>query len=88
MSKILLFSSISCAPCKSLKKYLTDKGVDYTVISDYTESGEADKNFPMLASQYSVRQVPTMIKVTDDKEEISRMVGFGNVSKIDEFVGV
>lgn len=84
MAQIILFSQESCQPCKSLKKYLKDNDLDDKVkIYMIGDSDEAS----ILARNYMVRAVPTMIKINDEKEEISRVTGF-NLNEIKKFMGV
>jgi len=45
MANVLLYSTSTCPHCKSLKKYLDEKGVAYT---DYDVAVDADKRKEMV----------------------------------------
>ena len=87
MDMLLLATSESCQPCKQLKKYLKEKSIEVVTISDVNEDGTANLEFGSLAAEYMVRAVPTLIKLNEEKEELSRIVGF-DVKKVNEFLGV
>ena len=70
MKTITVYGTMSCAPCKTLKKALTDKQIPFRY-------WELDENY-----SGDVTSVPTTI-IHDDGNEIERIVGF-NPSKIIE----
>ena len=67
--KILKFSADWCRPCKKLTETLDQMVLPYVV-----DSKDIDA-YPGLASDYSVRSVPTMILIDDEGKELSRLVG-------------
>lgn len=59
MSRIIKFENPdNCAPCESVEKHLKDKGVEFEKVNPFED--------PKLARRYSVRSVPTVIKVIND----------------------
>lgn len=61
MSKILLFTSEKCAPCKAVKEYLNIHGVKYEEISTLGHHGDR------MIAKYNVLTVPTLIYIGDSK---------------------
>ena len=78
--KILKFSADWCHPCKKLTETLDQMVLPYVV-----DSKDIDA-YPGLASDYSVRSVPTMILVDDEGKELSRLVGPRTKADIMEWV--
>jgi glutaredoxin len=75
----LIFSDAQCAPCKSLKAWLSTQGVKYEEV-DVIEQHH-------MTRQYNIRGgLPVTVRLKDGKE-VGRMSGFNiNESKI--FFGV
>jgi len=69
VSKILEISGSWCAPCRQLKKEL--ENFNAIPILEF----DADEN-EKLCSDYHIRNVPTLIFVNENDEEIARSVGF------------
>jgi|TARA_R110000744_G_scaffold311782_1_gene419214 thioredoxin 1 len=69
MSKIIYFTAPWCGPCRALGPVMDKLSLTIPVhkvnIDNDTEKSTA----------YSVRNVPTLIKVDDNNNEIKRMVG-------------
>jgi len=66
----VLIGATWCGPCKRVKNFLDNKGVDYTYIDIDTDEGLA------LAKDWSVRSVPSMSvdgKVVSGDKEIMEM---------------
>ena len=78
--KILKFSATWCRPCKNLTNTLDQMVLPYVV-----QDIDIDKE-PGLASDYSVRSVPTMVLVDDEGKELSRLVGPRSKADIGEWV--
>jgi len=78
--KILKFSADWCRPCKKLTETLGQMVLPYPVISKDVDAE------PDLASEYSVRSVPTMILVDAHGTEFSRLVGPQTKADIMEWV--
>lgn len=68
MKQLLKFSQPSCTPCKSLSKYLGEKGVDYTEV-DVFEQGH-------IASKYGIMGGLPVLIVLDGDEIVDRTSGF------------
>ena len=78
--KILKFSADWCRPCKKLTETLDQMVLPYVV-----ENIDIDVE-PGLASDYSIRSVPTMILVDDESKEQSRLVGPRTKADIGEWL--
>jgi len=80
--KVLKFYAEWCGPCKSLSKVIAAAGdkVQVTV-----EDVDIDQNI-MMAQEFKVRSVPTMILVDDNENELKRQVGMVNESQLLEFL--
>lgn len=81
MSKVLLFTSQSCVPCKALKAYLK---------SHNHEAEELDIESPtgsLKARMYRVRSVPTLVRVDDSEGMLDYLIGF-NVKQTEDFYSV
>lgn len=74
--KILKFYSNTCGPCKALEKNLQEAGVDYESID--VEADNSDE----LIDTYSIRGIPTLIKLNDKDEVIDKYVGVMNVEQL------
>lgn len=74
MSKILYFSADWCGPCKTLSPVMETSGLPYTKIN-------VDQN-PETASQYNVRNIPTLIKVDENGKVLDKIVGVVPLSTI------
>lgn len=79
--KILKFGAAWCTPCKQLGLIIESIG-----LSDKIESVDVDKN-PELAKQYKIRSVPTLVKLNDDGNEISRKSGNMNKTELLKYYG-
>jgi thioredoxin-like negative regulator of GroEL len=78
-AKVLKFSASWCEPCKMLKRTIEGEDIGAPV-----EDVDIDEQ-PELTQKYGVRGVPTMIIIRDD-EELARMSGYHNLSKIQTWV--
>jgi len=67
MSKILYFSSSWCNPCKQLAPTMEKSGLPYQKV-------DVD-NDTELSAKYGIRNIPTLVKVDANGNEISRMTG-------------
>lgn len=77
------FYSDTCNSCKKITPFLENAQGEYTERLDFASVNIADDS--KLASKYSVEAVPTLI-VFKDGEEISRMNGAVNNSKLKSFI--
>lgn len=84
MKKVVMFSASWCGPCKQAKP------VFYSLASSLSESRkdlqfeviDIDENSDM-ASDYNIAGVPTFM-IIENGEEIERLVGASNVTKLRE----
>lgn len=75
-TKILFFSAPWCGPCKQMKNRLTENIKNELSIEIIDISEDAVKS-----CKYHVMNVPTFIKVVDDKE-VSRKVGLMTIDSL------
>jgi thioredoxin 1 len=80
--KLLKFYAEWCGPCKGLSKII-DGAKDKIAmpIEEYDIDNEM-----MMAQEYKVRSVPTMVLVDDTGSEIRRQVGMVSEEKLLEFL--
>ena len=72
--QVMMFATKTCPNCKQAEKLLLEAGIPFTKIL-------AEEN-PDLATQYGIRQAPTLIV---EGEQTAKLVGLGGVRKfIDE----
>jgi hypothetical protein len=77
--KYLIFSDVSCSPCKSLKAWLGTQGIEHEEV-DVVERYQ-------LTRQYGIRGgLPISIKLKEGKES-GRLSGF-NINEAKLFFGV
>lgn len=80
--KVLKFEASWCGPCKMLSKTLEGAKGKFTT---EVEAIDIDENAD-LTKHYSVRGVPTMVKVDDHGIEIERKVGMMNETDLLKFL--
>lgn len=80
--KVLKFYADWCGPCKALTQVIKTAGDKITVP---VEDVNIDENI-MMAQQFQVRSVPTMVLVDDSENAIRRQVGLVNEEKLLEFL--
>ena len=83
MRKILKFYADWCGPCKMLSNTIKDI-TDQKDIGVIIEEVNIEENIE-VASQYSVRSIPTMV-LLDNGHEIRRISGAISKEKFMEFV--
>ena len=66
--KLVVFSSATCSPCKSLKKYLDTKEVEYQTVDVFEDMDYAMK--------YRISKTPTTMLIKENGDEFSRVLGF------------
>jgi thioredoxin 1 len=80
--KLLKFYADWCGPCKGLSKIIDGAKDKITIpIEEYDIDNEM-----MMAQEYKVRSVPTMVLVDDTGAEIKRQVGMVSEEKLLEFL--
>lgn len=75
--KIKKFSATWCGPCKMLEQRLKD----YTRCE--IEKYDVDEIDEDVIAKYNIRNVPTVIIVDDNDNEITRLAGLFNTSDLD-----
>lgn len=80
--KVLKFYAEWCGPCKGLSMVINGAGDKVTVP---VENVDIDNNI-MLAQQFKVRSVPTMVLVDENENEIRRQVGLVNEEQFLKFL--
>ena len=79
--KLLQFKAMWCSPCKQQTKEFEENPIDVEL-----EAIDVDEDDKDLATQYSIRSIPTMVLVGDKDEVINRWTGFTKSSTINEFI--
>ena len=80
--KLLKFYADWCGPCKGLTMIINGaKDKINIAIEEYDIDNEM-----MMAQEYKVRSVPTMVLVDDTGAEIKRQVGMVSEEKLLEFL--
>ena len=77
--KVIKFYSPLCGPCKVMDANLKQAGVCYESVNIFEDEELSDK--------YNIRAIPTLVKVTDEGDEIERHGGVLTVDQIKEFYG-
>jgi thioredoxin-like negative regulator of GroEL len=80
MIKILKFSASWCKPCSALQTLID---TNFDKLSIEIESINIDED-SKLSGKYSVRSIPTMVKL-DDGVEVDRISGVITTQKLIEF---
>lgn len=78
MKQLLLISTSWCGPCKALKPVMQELSQSYNI-----SMVDAEAN-PEIASQYSVRSVPTVILLENGVEK-NRFTGLKSKEQIINF---
>lgn len=80
MKQLIVFKSVTCAPCNALANAMKTANLSVDQITTVDVTGNKD-----MAIEYSIRQVPTCVILKDGKE-VKRNVGAMTVTKLEEFV--
>ena len=67
MNKIYYFSANWCGPCKMLSPIMEKSGLPYQKVNV-----DSDQE---LSTKYGIRNVPTLVKVNSNGDELDRLVG-------------
>ena len=79
ISKILKFSGSWCSPCIVLKNNL----VNFTRVS--IEEVDVDEN-PNEVAKYKIRNIPVLVYLDENGEEVDRTVGLVTVDQINSII--
>lgn len=80
--KLLKFYAEWCGPCKGLTMVINGAKDKINIpIEQYDIDNEM-----MMAQEYKIRSVPTLVLVDDTNQEIKRSVGLLNEEKLLEFL--
>ena len=80
--KVLKFYGEWCGPCKALTKIIENAGDKIQV---EVEPVDIDSNI-MMAQEFKIRSVPTMVLVDDNNNELKRHVGLVNEQQLLQFL--
>jgi|TARA_B100001093_G_scaffold420817_1_gene412858 thioredoxin-like negative regulator of GroEL len=72
--KIYYFSAPWCGPCKMLGPVMSKSGLPFQKINVDEDS--------ILSTKFGIRNVPTLVKVDSNENEISRLVGNNDLNTI------
>ena len=78
MNKVLKFGAEWCAGCKVVDQQLDRLGLVVEQVDIDSQPDEGKK--------YSLRSIPTMIKIDSDGKEVSRLIGAQSDAKLIEFL--
>lgn len=81
--KLLKFYAEWCQPCKMQSQIIQRAG---DKIKTEIEDVDIDNNL-MMAQEYKIRSVPTMVLIERDGTEVKRHVGVLNEAQLVEFLG-
>lgn len=79
-NKLKVFSASWCTNCKPYKLYLKNLGIEFEEIDVESEEGAK------LATQFSVRSLPTSIVEGADGETVFMGVGTGAIDRVKELM--
>lgn len=75
---IKLFTTSYCGPCRAVKKHLKEIGVEF-------ESVDLDI-YPFEAEYYDISNIPTILVLDDDENELKRIVGAFTKERLQEIL--
>lgn len=81
MKKVIKFSSPFCQPCKALASNLSQVNHEY-VIEDVNILDDMSK-----AQQYGIRGVPVLVKLDENGQEVSRLIGLQSAEALAAYLG-
>jgi len=85
MINILKFGAPWCVPCGNLAVEL--KKIDFSSMNTSLDEFNLDDDDDMIvASQYRIRSVPTLVFIDDSGNELHRHVGSATASQITEII--
>lgn len=81
--KILKFYAEWCSPCKQLTTIIDKFKKEHPEIEIIPVNVDEEEE---LVIKYSVRNIPVLVKVDEEDNEISRKVGAISYKKLEEFI--
>lgn len=82
--KVLKFYAEWCSPCHALSAIIKNAGDKVTIP---IEEVNIDENL-MMAQDFNIRSVPTMVLVDKEEKELKRVVGSLSETQLLEFLKV
>lgn len=79
INKILKFSASWCSPCRVLKQNL--EGFTRVPVEEIDVEANTDE-----VTKYSIRNIPVLVYLDENRNEIDRTVGLVTVQKINEII--
>ena len=79
INKILKFSATWCGPCRVLKQTL--EGFTRVPVEEIDVEANTDET-----TKYSIRNVPVLVYLDENGNEVDRTVGLVTVQKINEII--
>jgi len=79
MKQLLYFSAAWCGPCKTLGPIMEQAGQQINITKIDVDSS------PEMVQRFGVRNIPTVILVGDNQQEIRRFTGVKTLNEIINF---
>jgi thioredoxin 1 len=79
MKQLLYFSAAWCGPCKTLGPIMEQVGQQINITKIDVDSS------PEMVQRFGVRNVPTVVLVGDNQQEIRRFTGVKTLNEIINF---
>jgi thioredoxin-like negative regulator of GroEL len=79
MKQLLYFSATWCGPCKTLGPIMEQAGQQINITKIDVDSS------PEMVQRFGVRNVPTVVLVGDNQQEIRRFTGVKTLNEIINF---
>jgi thioredoxin-like negative regulator of GroEL len=80
MKQLLYFSAAWCGPCKTLGPIMEQAGQQINITKIDVDSS------PEMVQRFGVRNVPTVVLVGDNQQEIRRFTGVKTLNEIINFL--
>jgi thioredoxin-like negative regulator of GroEL len=80
MKQLLYFSATWCGPCKTLGPIMEQAGQQINITKIDVDSS------PEMVQRFGVRNVPTVVLVGDNQQELRRFTGVKTLNEIINFL--
>ena len=80
MKQLLYFSAAWCGPCKTLGPIMEQAGQQINITKIDVDSS------PEMVQRFGVRNIPTVVLVGDNQQEIRRFTGVKTLNEIINFI--